>query len=539
MRVSSRGGGVLRCIRLACRAGCRRLVGCVACRGAAAWHATAPAQPHRLSRRRRSPSCGGGTVADIRIEGIAADRAGNGPLLSADPAGRRLGRRAGRQLAEGAVRDRAVRRRKSEPRRQYPGRQGGREPDHQPHRLRGKLARSTTRISTPKSSCARASSIPAPGCRTTSSASSTSIAGTAGSRATVEPKVIQLSENRVDLVFEINEGEFTGVRSINFVGNRQFSDGKLRGVIETKESRWYRFLSTDDTYDPDRLTYDRELLRKFYLSEGYADFRVVSAVAELTPDRDGFIITFTIDEGERYRFGKIDVDIKLKDLPARSGAAAADRPHRRLVQCRRGRTIDRGADRRARQPRLRLRRGQAEHHPQPRRAHRRHHLQRPGGAAGLCRADRHRRQRPHARQGDPPRVSAWSRATRSTPPRCSARKERIKNLGFFKKVEVTNSPGSAPDRTVVTVEVEEQSTGELSLGLGFSTTRRPARRHQYPRAQFSRPRPGSADRHRGFAALATGRSQLHRAVFPRHATSPPASTCSKSRPARPPISLAA
>jgi outer membrane protein insertion porin family len=121
--------------------------------------------------------------------------------------------------------------------------------------------------------------------------------------ATVEPKVIQLSENRVDLVFEINEGQSTGVRSINFVGNRQFADGTLRGVIETKESRWYRFLSTSDTYDPDRLTYDRELLRKFYLSEGYADFRVVSGVAELTPDRDGFVVTFTVEVGERYRFG--------------------------------------------------------------------------------------------------------------------------------------------------------------------------------------------------------------------------------------------
>ena len=133
--------------------------------------------------------------------------------------------------------------------------------------------------------------------------------------ATVEPKVIQLSENRVDLVFEINEGEFTGIRSINFVGNHQYSDAKLRGIIQTKESRWYRFLTSDDTYDPDRLTYDRELLRRFYLTEGYADFRVVSAVAELTPDRNGFIITFTLEEGERYRFGKIDVNIKIKDLP--------------------------------------------------------------------------------------------------------------------------------------------------------------------------------------------------------------------------------
>src|SRR5580704_10481007 len=132
--------------------------------------------------------------------------------------------------------------------------------------------------------------------------------------ATVEPKLIQLSENRVDLVFEINEGEFTGVRSINFVGNHQYSDGKLRGIIQTKESRWYRFLSNDDTYDPDRLTYDRELLRKFYLSQGYTDFRVVSAVAELTPDRAGFMITFSIEEGVRYRFGKIAVTNELKDV---------------------------------------------------------------------------------------------------------------------------------------------------------------------------------------------------------------------------------
>ena len=94
-------------------------------------------------------------------------------------------------------------------------------------------------------------------------------------------------------------------------------------------------------------------------------------------------------------------------------------------------------------------------------------------------------------------------------------KERIKNFGFFKKVEVTNAPGSAPDKTVVTVEVEEQSTGELSLGLGFSTTRRPARGHQHPRAQFSRARPGFAHRNRGLVPVAAGRPELYRALFPR------------------------
>jgi outer membrane protein insertion porin family len=134
--------------------------------------------------------------------------------------------------------------------------------------------------------------------------------------ATVEPKVIPLDQNRVDLVYEINEGALTEISSINFVGARQFSASRLQEVISTKESRWYRLLSTSDTYDPDRVTYDRELLRKFYLSQGYADFRVISAVAELNPERDGFYITFTIDEGDRYRFGKVDIDSQMKDVTA-------------------------------------------------------------------------------------------------------------------------------------------------------------------------------------------------------------------------------
>ncbi|MGE5270597.1 MAG: outer membrane protein assembly factor BamA [Thiohalocapsa sp.] len=286
--------------------------------------------------------------------------------------------------------------------------------------------------------------------------------------ATVEPKVIQLSENRVDLVFEINEGPSTGVRSINFVGNRQFSDGTLRGVIETKESRWYRFLSTRDTYDPDRLTYDRELLRKFYLSEGYADFRVLSAVAELTPDRDGFIITFTVDEGERYHFGKVDVAITLKDLPREavlplltvhpgewynaeevehSIAALTDALGNRgyafvevkpeIVRNREGHTIDIVFN--------------VQEGP-------RVYVDRIDITGNIRTLDKVIRREFRLVEGDAFNTNKMNRS-----------KERIKNLGFFKKVEVTNSPGSAPDRTVITVEVEEQSTGELSLGVGFST----------------------------------------------------------------------
>jgi outer membrane protein insertion porin family len=287
--------------------------------------------------------------------------------------------------------------------------------------------------------------------------------------ASVEPKIIQLSENRVDLVFEINEGPSTGVRSINFVGNRVFADSTLRSSIETKESRWYRFLSTSDTYDPDRLTYDRELLRKFYLTEGYADFRVISAVAELTPDRDGFVITFTIEEGDRYRFGKVDVNIGLKDLPRetvlplltlqsgdwydaqelehsisvitdalgnRGYAFVEVKPQ--VTRNREDHTVDIVFD--------------VHEGPQV-------YVERIDISGNVRTLDRVVRREFQLVEGDAFNTTKMQRS-----------KDRIKNLGFFKKVEVNNTPGSAPDRTVISTEIEEQSTGELSLGLGFSTT---------------------------------------------------------------------
>src|ERR687892_2034582 len=132
--------------------------------------------------------------------------------------------------------------------------------------------------------------------------------------ATVEPKVIELPQNRVDLVFQINEGPLTEVARIVFIGNEAFDDGDLRSVIQTKEAAWYRFLTQDDTYDPDRVAFDQELLRRFYLSRGYADFNVRSAIAELTPDGKSFVITFTVEEGERYDFGNIGLESRVPDL---------------------------------------------------------------------------------------------------------------------------------------------------------------------------------------------------------------------------------
>ncbi|NDE91673.1 MAG: outer membrane protein assembly factor BamA, partial [Alphaproteobacteria bacterium] len=130
----------------------------------------------------------------------------------------------------------------------------------------------------------------------------------------VEPKVITLEQNRVDLVFEVTEGDRTGVRRINFIGNRVFGDDELRNAVNTRETQWWRVFSSSDFYDPDRLNYDKELLRRFYLNHGYVDFRVLSSHAELAPDRKDFLITFSIEEGEQYKFGKIDIGTSLKNI---------------------------------------------------------------------------------------------------------------------------------------------------------------------------------------------------------------------------------
>ena len=135
--------------------------------------------------------------------------------------------------------------------------------------------------------------------------------------ATVEPKIVQLDQNRVDLVFEITEGDKSKVRAINIIGNEEYSDGRLRKEMFTKEAGGILgFFKSNDSYDPDRLAADQQKLRAFYLTEGYADFRVVSALAELTPDRKDFIITYVVEEGPRYKFGTVEAESELRDFNA-------------------------------------------------------------------------------------------------------------------------------------------------------------------------------------------------------------------------------
>jgi outer membrane protein insertion porin family len=287
--------------------------------------------------------------------------------------------------------------------------------------------------------------------------------------ATVQPKVIELPQNRVDLVFEIDEGPSTGIRGITFLGNEHFSEGTLRDVISTKESRWWRFLSSDDTYDPDRLTYDRELLRKFYLSQGYADFRVGSAIAELAPDRSGFLITFSLEEGQRYHFGKITLTNELKDvdpkllqalLTTREGdwynadlidssvTAVSDALGNRgfaFVQV--TPAVKRNAETHTIDVAYAVKEGPEVY------------VERIDITGNLRTQDRVVRREFRLVEGDAFNTTKLKRS-----------EQRINNLGFFKKVDVTNTPGSSPDKTIIHVNVQEQSTGEFQVGVGYSTS---------------------------------------------------------------------
>ncbi|HEX3653309.1 MAG TPA: outer membrane protein assembly factor BamA [Rhizomicrobium sp.] len=287
--------------------------------------------------------------------------------------------------------------------------------------------------------------------------------------ATVDPEIIQRPQNRVDLIFSINEGPTTGVARISFIGNKVFDDATLKGQIATEESAWWKFLSSNDNYDPDRLTFDREQLRRFYLKNGYADFRVVSAVAELSPDRRDFYITFTVDEGPIYRFGKVTINSKIREL-----YPASLRP---LVPIVTGRTynaelIDKSIDA------LTNAAGTkgfafAEIHPRiaRNRAKRtidvqfdidqgpRVYIEKINITGNARTLDKVIRREFRLVEGD-----AFNRVL------VDRSRTRIRSLGFFKDVDIKPAQGSQPDRTVLNVNVTEQSTGQLELGVGYSST---------------------------------------------------------------------
>ena len=287
--------------------------------------------------------------------------------------------------------------------------------------------------------------------------------------AVVEPKLVQLDQNRVDIVFEITEGPKSKVQQINIIGNDKFSDGQLRGEMVTKQARFYRFFSSGTSYDPDRLAFDQQKLRQFYLTQGYADFRVVSAVAELTPDKQDFIITYVVEEGDRYKFGDVKVESQIRDFDSE-----------RLTTT------------------LRMKKGDwydakmVEDTVES--------LSETAGLFGYAFADVNpdfQRDKETLTMGitfnvaESPRVFVeridinGNTLTQDKVVRREFRlnegdafnsiqvkrtAERIKSLGYFQEdLEVEQVQGSAPDRIILTTNVEEKATGELSLSAGFSS----------------------------------------------------------------------
>lgn len=286
--------------------------------------------------------------------------------------------------------------------------------------------------------------------------------------ASIEPKVIQLDQNRINLVFEITEGPKSSIGKINFMGNRIYNNDDLRAVLRSKESRWWKFLTSDDTYDPDRMAFDKQLVRDFYRSNGYADFRITSAVTELAPNKETFFINYTVEEGVIYHFGEVKVESQIPDLASEILSL--------LVFTRKGQLynselIDDTVEYLTSVAGLK---GYAFVNVRPRIKRDREkqtvnitYIVNKAPRVYVERVEIHGNVRTHDRvirremrliEGDSYNSSKMKRS-----------EIRIKSLGFFKEVEIDQVEGSSNDKTILDVTIEEQATGELSVGAGFSS----------------------------------------------------------------------
>ena len=286
--------------------------------------------------------------------------------------------------------------------------------------------------------------------------------------ATVTPKLVQLEQNRVDVIFEINEGPQTGISAINVLGNDAFSDGDIRGVMVTERSRWWKFFSSNDNFDPNRLEYDQEQLRKFYTNRGFYDFRIISSVAELQPDNQAFQVTLTLDEGDRYNFGEVTVitendrlnaDFLKALVPIRTGQLyesdkiessvdaltfAAGSAGYAFVEI--NPTYRANPDTDTVDVTFNVSEGQ------------RVYVDRINVVGNTRTIDPVIRRELMLTEGD-----AFNRAL------MERSRNNLRALGFFSDVTVQEERGSAPDRSIINVNVSEQPTGELSVGAGFSS----------------------------------------------------------------------
>jgi outer membrane protein insertion porin family len=290
--------------------------------------------------------------------------------------------------------------------------------------------------------------------------------------ARVEPKVVQLDQNRVDLVFEVSEGDKSKVRAINLIGNEQFDDGRLRKEMYTRESGGLLgFLKSNDSYDPDRLAADQQKLRAFYLTQGYADFRVVSALAELTPDRRDFVITYVVEEGKRYKFGDITAESELRDfkpdvIVQLAGIEKGDWFNAKAVEDAVTRmneaagllgyafteidpNYERNADTQTMGIAFRV--GETP----------RTYVDRINVSGNTGTRDKVIRREFRVNEGDAFNAVKVKRS-----------QDRIQSLGYFQENLEIKQEQIAPDRVALNVEVEEKPTGQLQLSAGYSSLER-------------------------------------------------------------------
>lgn len=287
--------------------------------------------------------------------------------------------------------------------------------------------------------------------------------------ATVEPKMVRLDQNRVDIVFEISEGPKSKVRQINVIGNEHFSQKEIEAAMVTKTARPLHIFRSNTSYDPDKLAYDQQKLRQFYLTQGYADFRVVSAVAELTPNKRDFIITYVVEEGQRYKFGDVKVVSQLRDF---DGALLAKQLPMKKGQWYNAKLVEDTIER------LNDTAGAfgyafADARPDYQRSAKdlemgitfnlqeapRVYVERIDVNGNTLTQDKVVRREFRLAEGDAFNSLAVKRTT-----------DRIKSLGFFQeKFEVKQTNGSARDRIVLEANVEEKPTGELQLSAGYSS----------------------------------------------------------------------
>jgi outer membrane protein insertion porin family len=285
----------------------------------------------------------------------------------------------------------------------------------------------------------------------------------------VNPVVIDLPNSRVDLVFEVNEGARTNIRTIEFVGNRIYSSFRLKEIVRTAESGLLSFLQSNNVYDPDRIEADRELLRRFYLKHGYIDVRIMAPAVEFDPGVRGFVVKFIIEEGEQFRVGTVDVRSNVRALDpglvrSRLRVSPGEVFNTEAVE----KTVEDMTIEAARQ-------GFAFATVRPRadrdsQAHTvnlaftieegaRVYIEQINIRGNIRTRDHVIRREFDVAEGDPYNRALIARAER-----------RLKNLSYFKEVKISTEPGSAPDRVILNVNIEEQSTGEFSVAGGYSTS---------------------------------------------------------------------